>query len=415
MDSRKAVVLGLSTPGATILRNLSRRGYQIWGITDDNADVGMHSKYGQKCISPDCEHDFSGWIGFMKNLAKEIQDRPVLIPTGDKYVVAIEKGIKELLPYYRMHQNTKKIHTKLTSKIEQVLFANKHGFPAPEWAEIKNCDEMVHFFRRISGPVLLKPEFSYFWHGAAAKEALDGAKILVAGSEEEARKIYQLAKPYSKRLLAQEMIPGEDDNLFYWTGIIGKGNNGGGRLIGKKIRVLPPGKGSASFVQLADNPEIDEQCEDFLKKIGYRGICGIEVKFDKRDGKYKLIEINPRYGLWEDIGIPAGIDLANEAVMDLYGEALTKKSPISFEQKWVSLHRDIPAYAGYRRESNLGIFSWLHSLKGPIIINDFPFFSDTPYAVHNIWAYTTRFISKVRTKQPRGDNYGSSCRWETTS
>ena len=173
--------------------------------------------------------------------------------------------------------------------------------------------------------------------------------------------------------------------------------------MGKKIRVVPPGKGSASFVQLVNIPEIDAQCEQFLMNMSYRGICGIEVKYDARDKKYKLIEINPRYGLWEDIGIPVGIDLAKEAVDDLYGDSLTKKKPTSFKQKWVALHRDIPVYPAYRKESNLGFFSWLHSLQWPIVVNDFPLFTDMPYALHNAKAYIMRFLNKIREKKLRGE------------
>ena len=103
MKSRKVVILGLCTPGAAILRNLGRLGYKVWGVTEDTSHEGLHSKYGKKVISPDCEKYPSLWLQFMQNLSKKIGEKPVLIPTGDKYVVAIEKAIENLLPYYRMH------------------------------------------------------------------------------------------------------------------------------------------------------------------------------------------------------------------------------------------------------------------------------------------------------------------------
>ncbi len=400
---RKAVVLGLCTSGASIVRNLARKGYEVWGITENKSDEGLNSRYGQKIISPDCEHDFSAWLQFMIDLSKKIKGRPALIPTGDKYVVAIEKSIEKLLPYFRMHQSPKRMHTKLTSKIEQVRLAKEHQFPMPISTEVKSCNELISFYNKVACPILIKPEFSYFWHGDEARHALDGAKILVASSEEEAKKIYALARPYSKRLLAQEMIPGPDTDLFYWTGIIGRNKKAGGGLVGKKVRVVPPGKGSASFVQLVNIPEIEAQCEKFLVSIGYRGICGIEVKYDARNKKYKLIEINPRYGLWDDIGIPVGINLAKEAVDDLYGDSPAKKRPTSFNQRWVALHRDIQVYPAYRRETNLGLFSWLHSLQRPIVVNDFPLLTDMPYALNNARLYFMRFLGKIRENSHKGE------------
>ena len=106
---RKVVVLGLCTPGATILRNLSRKGYRVWGVADDKTDEGLHSFYGKKLLSPNCERNFKEWLQFLINLAREIGERPVLIPTGDKYVVAIEKGIAELGKHYRLHQSKRKL------------------------------------------------------------------------------------------------------------------------------------------------------------------------------------------------------------------------------------------------------------------------------------------------------------------
>ena len=44
-------------------------------------------------------------------------------------------------------------------------------------------------------------------------------------------------------------------------------------------------------------PVIDEDadrvCDRFLRRIGYVGICEIEMKRDTRDGRVKLIEANP--------------------------------------------------------------------------------------------------------------------------
>ncbi len=393
---RTVVILGLWISGSAILRNLSQKGYRVYGITDDASHEGLHSKYGKKLICPDAEHDFSSWLAFMIDLGKKMPGKPVLLPTGDKYVVAIEKGIEDLLPYFRMLQSPRRLHTTLTSKISQVDLAKKQGFPVPEAMEIKNSNDIAAFYKKINGPIILKPEFSYAWHGEKAQAALDDAKILVARTENDAKKMYAMARHYSERLLAEEFIEGDDSNLFYFTGIIGKNDRVGGRLIGKKIRVVPPRKGSASFVQLVDIPRLEKQCTDFLCSIGYRGICGIEVKYDSEDKEYKLIEINPRYGLWEDIGIPVGIDLAKEAVDDLYGDALRPRRPKSFKQKWVALHRDFQVYPAYRKEENLSLYAWSKSLRGPIVVNDFPLFEDTPYAIHVALRYGRQFLAKMR-------------------
>ena len=66
-------------------------------------------------------------------------------------------------------------------------------------------------------------------------------------------------------------------------------------------------------MELIDAPEVEARCEASLAALVYECVSGgIELKIDAREGVSKLIEINPGYGLWEDIGMPVGTDLAHE-------------------------------------------------------------------------------------------------------
>ena len=111
----------------------------------------------------------------------------------------------------------------------------------------------------------------------------------------------------------EEVIPGPDDRLLYWCGFVGPEGRVGGRLVGRKRRIVPIHFGSATFVELVDAPDVEEQCERFLVSVGYQGLCGVELKRDPRDGVAKLIEVNARYSLWDDIGVPDRLrELADE-------------------------------------------------------------------------------------------------------
>ena len=104
-----------------------------------------------------------------------------------------------------------------------------------------------------------------------------------------------------------------------------------------------------------------------------------------------LIEVNPRYSLWDDIGIPVGVDLAHEAVHSLLGGPTRRRRPDHFRQKWVELVRDTAIAREYRREGLLSWWSWLWSLRPPIVVNDLPVLRDPRYASHMI----TRRIRKL--------------------
>jgi biotin carboxylase len=57
----------------------------------------------------------------------------------------------------------------------------------------------------------------------------------------------------------------------------------------------------------------------FLAALGFHGISQVEFKRDPRDGRYKLMEINPRLFQWHGLAAACGVDLPRLAYCDLLG------------------------------------------------------------------------------------------------
>ena len=61
----------------------------------------------------------------------------------------------------------------------------------------------------------------------------------------------------------------------------------------------------------------------------YSGIVDLDLRFDARDGAYKLLDFNPRLGaqfrLFEDT---AGIDVVRAAYLDLTGQPVPEGEPV---------------------------------------------------------------------------------------
>ena len=65
---------------------------------------------------------------------------------------------------------------------------------------------------------------------------------------------------------------------------------------GVKIRSWPPGAGVATRVLARENPALAEQAAEFCRRLGYRGVADLDWRLDPRDGRYKLVDFNPRTG-----------------------------------------------------------------------------------------------------------------------
>lgn len=382
--SRPVVVAGLTLNGATVLRRMERLGYEAWGLSFNAEEQGWEVGGVRPRRIPDPREDLEAWIRALVDLAGEFDEPPPILPMSDVFVVALDQAASRLRGHYRMHGFGSGLRTELTSKRGTFARAAEHGFPSPASRWIESRDELADFAKEVPGPVLVKPDFTYQWRNRAAESVIGTRKVATGRTIDDILRVYDEIARVTPAVLAQEVIPGPDKNLVYWCGFVGPEGRVGGRLIGRKRRIVPIHYGSATFVELVDAPDVEDQCERFLTALGYQGLCGVELKYDPRDGVAKLIEVNPRYSLWDDIGIPVGVDLAHEAVRSFWGDPTVANRPRHFRQKWVELGRDLPAALEYRKEGLLSIWEWIWSLRPPIVVNDLPILQDPGYAGHMI-------------------------------
>ena len=83
----------------------------------------------------------------------------------------------------------------------------------------------------------------------------------------------------------------------------------------------PEGIGSYGAIMTGYNADINERIKGFLEEIGYVGFSNFDLKYDKRDGSFKLFEINPRQGRSSYFTTASNKNLARYLVRDVvYGE-----------------------------------------------------------------------------------------------
>ena len=117
-------------------------------------------------------------------------------------------------------------------------------------------------------------------------------------------------------------------------------------------------------MQSRHDAELERISLDLLRAIGFRGLGGIEFKRDARDGRYKLIEFNARYGMWDSLGMRCGVDIPWAAYRDALGEPVEPQRSYRTGVKWVDLQRDARAFLEYRARGQLSFAGWLRSLLG---------------------------------------------------
>lgn len=110
----------------------------------------------------------------------------------------------------------------------------------------------------------------------------------------------------------QEYIPGDDSKMRVMNCYCGKDKKV--KLIALGNAVLeehsPEGIGSYAAIINGYDEKLNEQMKGFLEGIGYVGFANFDMKYDERDGKYKLFEMNLRQGRSSYFVTAAGYNIA---------------------------------------------------------------------------------------------------------
>ncbi len=103
---------------------------------------------------------------------------------------------------------------------------------------------------------------------------------------------------YDDSMIIQDMIPGKDASIYDLQMYVGSDHkmklmNMGNVLLEEHT---PKGIGSNAATIVDCHEEIMQKVRTLLEGIGYEGLADCDMKFDERDGKFKIFEINIRQG-----------------------------------------------------------------------------------------------------------------------
>lgn len=353
------------------MRDLLRRGVRTVGIDCHGEHEGFRSSYGKSFLCPNPDTDPEGWIAFMVGLAKQMGAKPVIIPAADIFVSALGRHKEALKDHFTFSLESIAVQSALATKEQQYALAEQYGLPIPRSTYIQCRGDLERFVADARFPCLLKPRHQREWDVLPEGNKLRGLKLITAESAADLLAEYGLTEPYRPEVMAQEIIAGGDEAKYCYLSVYGQGGRRLGHCVVHELRAYPVLFGSGSMVEPVIDREIASLCDDFLRKVGYVGICEIEVKRDTRDGVVRLIEANPRYSVTADASVYAGVDIGWLHYLDLIGKDVEPEEPTRFGFRHVVLRRDIPALPRYVEQ---GILTWgaiWRSYRGPLEFFDF--------------------------------------------
>jgi predicted ATP-grasp superfamily ATP-dependent carboligase len=413
MEQIPAVVTPLNEHmGLDIARCLGKRGIPVYGIDPDPNIPGKHSRYCRFIKSPNPDTDSEiDYLQFLVKIGKKLGGKAVLYPLSDAYVLLCSRNRDILQEFYEFVMPDHNTMERLTTKDGLQQVAQDCDIPAPKTISIGKASKIESIVNQINFPAILKPIESTYWHNPKIVKILrrgfldSPAKVILCNHPDELLRAYRLIATYDDRLVVQEVIPGEDNRLAYFAFYLNRQSKPLGIFAGRKYRIIPTGFGSASYVRSLHDPELVDIGLNLLSSTRYQGLGGIEFKKDPRDGRYKLIEFNTRFGMWDGLSVRCGVNLPYIAYCDALDRSIEPQLSYRDEVIWIDWQRDVRAAIVYWRKGQLSFSQWLRSLQGEKMwavysIDDLrPGVVYTFNLVQNLWDRIIKRITNGQTNQ----------------
>ncbi|HEV8179122.1 MAG TPA: hypothetical protein VGP54_02330 [Gaiellaceae bacterium] len=313
--------------GLAAIRSLGRRGLRVLALDHRPYALGFRSRYAEPRLAPDPLEDEDGFVAALRSLAEETDDDALpVFPTHDEHVNAIARHADVLADRYRFPFPSWDVLERIQSKRHQLETAESVGLPVPRTFHPTSRDEALAAGEELGFPVLVKPSANVGFRRSHRRQ------LFRCESAAELESAYEAAAPHEP--MVQELIPGGDEELYTLGSYVNREGEALGLFSGHKLSQTRGFMGSARVGEAVWVEEVVEQGLAFLRALGFHGISQVETKRDPRDGRYKLMEVNPRLWQWHSLAAACGVDLPYIAYRDLVGEPLPPARMYGDGKRW---------------------------------------------------------------------------------
>ena len=394
-----ALVFGGAHGSLAVVRSLGRHGIPVWVLIHGHP-IARFSRYASRHISwsgPDRagaaeeliaiaqRHGLEGWV---------------LFPAGDAEAQLVSQDYEALSSIFRLTSPPWEIARWAYDKHLTYDRAAEIGIDYPWSYYPRDRQDVAQVQCRF--PVILKPTIRDRVDAPLLAKAwrADDRATLLARYDQAAGLVGEHA------IVLQELIPGDGSTQYSYAAIWDRGAPVAS-LVARRARQFPIDFGyTSTFVETVEQPEVEDAACRFLKSIGYNGLVEVEFKYDARDARYKILDVNARAWTWIALGEIAGVDFPYLLWRLAMGETLPRMRGRA-GVAWMHASRDAVAAV---EEMALGILSpvsYVKSLRRPLRFAAFaaddplPGIVDLPLALSRVLARRLPTMARRVFKRPR--------------
>ncbi len=244
---------------------------------------------------------------------KESYEKVIVVPCSDYYCAMLSRHYDRFEGLIENEFITKELLDTLDTKDKFYSLCEKHGMDYPKTYVAEREDRISAIDKLpFDFPIVVKPENSNAYEYLHAE--FEGKKKVFFFSDRDSYiKVMESMNrsDYAGKMIIQEFIEGGDDAMRVMNSYSDKDGKVRAMCLGQPIleEYAPKTIGNYAAIISRSDKALYEKVKKFLEDIGYVGFCNIDMKYDRKAGRYVMFEINPRLGRSSFFVRGAGINM----------------------------------------------------------------------------------------------------------
>ena len=283
----------------------------------------------------------------------------MLLPTFDTRNLLVDRFRDVLSSSYLLPLPQSGAMASLYSKQSMDALCRREGVPTPKTIFPLSLEQALQQGPSLGFPLVVKGiDSDRLMHRT-------GRRMAVVQTLDALRAAYNgLDEPGFNNLELQEYIPGGTQDTWMLSAYIDKQGDCRFAITGQKLRQFPIHGGVTTLGVCAPCVSMTENIARLAKGAGYRGILDADFCHDRRDGLWKLVDVNPRPGANFRLFVDKhGLDVVRAQYLDLTGQSVPVVEPV-WGRRWMVEDKDLNAFRDHSLEGTLTLREWLKSLRG---------------------------------------------------
>ena len=343
--------------GLGIARSLGRLGVPVYTIDAAYWEPAFSSRYCRGRFVMNIENGPAdrAVAGLLK-IGQKLGGRPILIPASDQGTIWVAEHAAALRAVFCFPYQDADLVRSLCDKGRMQDLARRNGVPTARSVVPRSKEDVMCFLETAAFPVMVKAT-----DAERLRRRAGGTKFIIQ-TRRELLELYARAEDRAEpNLMLQEFIPGED---WMFDGYFDRKSRCIFGVTGKKIRRFPVNTGVTSLGVCLRNETVEKTTTEFMKAIGYQGILDIGYRYDRRNGQYKVLDVNPRIGCTFRLFVATnGMDVARALYLDMTGRPVASAHAAE-GRKWIVEDYDLLSAFHSRHHRTLTLKDWVKSLRG---------------------------------------------------